>query len=86
MSEAGSLISFSDRESESESSLEGDGGLDELWSSDDNSEEEERPGPGGDWIPANNNGPWIRLMDPADFQPRLIFSFNEPTGPINPPR
>ena len=66
------------------SSVDEEEGLfdDDDWS--ENDIEDERPGPGGDG-PAGH-GPWIRLMDPGDFQPRIDVDFIGPTGPINPPR
>ena len=33
-----------------------------------------------------HHGPWIRLMDPGDFQPRILVDFGGRTGPVNPPR
>ena len=65
------------------SSLEGDGGLDFSFSDVESEIEADNPGPGGD---GQGHGPWIRLMDPGDFHPRVDRVFDEPTGPIDPPR
>jgi len=82
MAEAGIL---NERESESDgiSSVEGDGDVEEMIWSDDETPGVERDGP---QAAQPFNGPWIRLLDPEDFVPRHNHLFDSPTGPIDPPR